>query len=552
MAVGTNGSGRKRLRFRPATIPVAPVADNDLVWDEGCCAADNYRALGERLAESGDLFRRSAYDGGLLLVLPDGGHRRITRATELAAIIVDRVRIWISKDADRKGGSLPAGHLNAMLQSMSFLRQFTPVDQATQVPLYLRDFTLVKPGYNDGGEGYRIYYAGPEVLVSDSLDTINKFLEIMDFQTNADRTNAVAAALTVTLRNHWPGGKPIVLATATKSHAGKDTIIAFATGPARSVSISYQGTNWAFERSFVGALKSNPDAAMVVIENARLDRRDRCIASAFLERTATDPEPFLFSTGTGAPVRIRNDIVLAISTNFGTVSEDILNRSLPIHLHPVGDVASRRSPIGNPRYEYLPANAEQIAAELRGMVERWKAAGQPLDEKVQHSFIQWAKTVGGILKVNGFTDFLGNYGVRRTSDDPVREALGLLGAYEFRDATAGEACGEWRRAGEWAEFAGELGLTRTLVPERDREKAASRSRALGIVLSVHAEETFTAEDESRVLTLRLEKSRHRENGDEAKVYYRFVLVGAEPLPEDSAPDAAVVAVEHVPEGTAES
>ena len=207
---------------------------------------------------------------------------------------------------------------------------------------------------------------GVEPEVATSFDAINKFLDVMEWESNADRTNAVAAALTVVLRNHFPGGKPIFCVTANKSHAGKDTVIAFATGDAGSVSVSYQQTNWALERSVVGALKTNPDTAVVVVENARLDRRERFIASAFLERIATDPEPFLFSTGTGAPVRRKNDLVLAISTNFGTFSEDGMNRNLPSRLNSVGDVARRQSPIGNPRHEYLPANKRQIAAELAG------------------------------------------------------------------------------------------------------------------------------------------------------------------------------------------
>ena len=164
----------------------------------------------------------------------------------------------------------------------------------------------------------------------------------------------------------------------------------------------------------MGATKTAPDVGMVVVENARLDRRDKFIASAFLERFATDPEPLLFSTGTGQPVRRRNDLVLAISTNFGTASEDLLNRSLSIHLHPQGDVANRKSPIGNPKLEFLPAKKDKIAAELRGMIERWKAAGKPLDDEVRHPFSVWAKVVGGILKANGFSRIFGNYGKRKT------------------------------------------------------------------------------------------------------------------------------------------
>ena len=422
-----------------------------------------------------DLYRRPGYASGLLLLLEDGKHVVIAKGAELAPVIVDRVPVMVLKGGKPKGSRIAAAHLNTMLGSETFLGQFRRVDQVTTTPAYLPDFTLTRPGLNEG-EGQRILYVGDEPVVSDSMDAINAFLDVMAFETEADRTNAVAGALTVLLRNHCLGGKPVLIVTANKSHAGKDTVITFAAGTAGSISISYQATNWAVERNFVGAVKSNPDVGVVVIENARLDRRDKFIASAFLERFATDPEPLLFSTGTGPPVRRRNDIVLAISTNFGSVSEDLMNRGLPVHLNPVGNVADRVSPIGNPRLEYLPANRERIAAELRGMVERWKAAGQPLDQDVRHPFSVWAKTVGGILRVNGFRGFLGNYGVRKTVDDPLRQGLGILGA---------QAPDKWLQASAWAKYVSDLGLVKAVIPPADQDSEAGRARGLGVVLKAH-------------------------------------------------------------------
>ena len=46
-----------------------------------------------------------------------------------------------------------------------------------------------------------------------------------------------------------------------------------------------------------------------------------------------------------------------------------------------------------------------------------------------------------------------------------------------------------------------------------------------------------------MLTLRLERSRHRQSGKEAKVYYRFVVVGEEALSVDGVQEAAVIAEE---------
>ena len=447
----------------------------------------------------------------------------ICKGAELAPVIVDRVRVEVWKGGKKKGSKIAAAHLNTMLGTETFLGQFRKVDLVTTTPAYLPDFSLTLPGLNEGDD-QRILYVGPEPVIADSFDAINAFLDVMAFETEADRTNAVAGALTVLLRNHLPGGKPVLLVTANKSQAGKDTLISFAAGTAGSISISYQATNWAVERNFVGALKSSPDVGVVVIENARLDRRDRFIASAFLERFATDPEPLLFSTGTGLPVRRRNDIVLAISTNYGSVSEDLMNRGLPIHLNPVGNVADRVSPIGNPRLEYLPANKERIAAELRGMVERWKAAGQPLDEDVRHPFSVWAKRVGGILRVNGFQDFLENYGVRKTVDDPLRQGLGLLGA---------QATDKWLQAAAWAKHVSDLGLVKAVIPPADQDSEAGRARGLGVVLKAHSGETFQTETETKKLTLRLEWRRGRFQGSDAQVRYRFVLLEEEDLPLDA-------------------
>ena len=494
-----------------------------LIWDEDDQAADNYRKLGERLSQFNDLYRRPGYASGLLLLLEDGKHVVIAKGADLAPVIVDRVPVLVFKGGKPKGSRINAAHLNTMLGTETFLGQFRRVDLVTTTPAYLPDFTLTRPGLNEG-DGQRILYVGPEPVVSDSLDAINAFLDVMAFETEADRTNAVAGGLTVLLRNHLPGGKPVLIVTANKSHAGKDTVITFAAGTAGSISISYQATNWAVERNFVGALKLNPDVGVVVIENARLDRGDRFLASAFLERFATDPEPLLFSTGTGPPVRRRNDIVLAISTNFGSVSEDLMNRGLPIHLNPVGNVADRVSPIGNPRLEYLPANKERIAAELRGMIERWKAAGQPLDEDVRHPFSVWAKRIGGILRVNGFRDFLGNYGVRKTVDDPQRKGLGLLGS---------QAPDEWLQASEWAKHVSKLGLVKAVIPPADQDSEAGRARGLGVVLKAHSGETFQTETETKKLTLRLEWRRGRFEGSDAQVRYRFVLIEQEDLPLDA-------------------
>ena len=133
----------------------------------------------------------------------------------------------------------------------------------------------------------------------------------------------------------------------------------------------------------------------------------------------------------------------------------------------MGNIADRVSPIGNPKLEYLPAHCEQIEAEFRGMIERWKEKGRPLDQTIRHPFTDWARTVGGILMVNGFADFLANYSQRRTADDPLRRGLGILGAARPD---------EWLTASDWSRLVVNLGLVTALIPEADRATDPGRAR----------------------------------------------------------------------------
>lgn len=156
------------------------------------------------------------------------------------------------------------------------------------------------------------------------------------------------------------------------------------------------------------------------------------------------------------------------------------------------------------------------------MVERWKAAGHPLDESVRHPMTPWARTVGGILQANGFQGFLANYSVRRVVDDPVRDALAHLG---------GARPGKALRPKEWAELAVSEGLVKVLISANERDSERGRERAIGVVLKRHLEETFEAATESRHLRVRLEGGNRRWTpGQNPHVRYVFTVVEEEALP----------------------
>ena len=112
-------------------------------------------------------------------------------------LIVDRIKMVVCK-AGRVVSELPtANHLNALLRSEQFLKNFRPVDEVTTHPLYRDDFSLAGPGYNDCGPGQRILYLGPEPTIADSIEIIDRFLGVMDFATTADALSVVRCSLTV-------------------------------------------------------------------------------------------------------------------------------------------------------------------------------------------------------------------------------------------------------------------------------------------------------------------------------------------------------------------
>ena len=117
-------------------------------------------------------------------------------------------------------------------------------------------------------------------------------------------------------------------------------------------------------------------------------------------------------------MRMRNELQ-AISTNFGTVSEEYPRTAACRSVWIPRGCGDRNSPIGNRGSKIFPANKERICARLRGMVETVESGRVRQHQDCPSSLTQWAKVIGGILKINAFSDFVSNYGVRKTSDDPI-------------------------------------------------------------------------------------------------------------------------------------
>lgn len=99
----------------PEPEPVSPGSDypeppslkntEEFDWYEDKPAVENYANLGEKLAAGGDLYRNTAYAGGLLLASSSKNvpPRPILDGKSLAAVIVDRLRIAVKSGGKIKG-----------------------------------------------------------------------------------------------------------------------------------------------------------------------------------------------------------------------------------------------------------------------------------------------------------------------------------------------------------------------------------------------------------------------------------------------------------------
>lgn len=517
---GSGGSDGEPLGDVMGVIPLRKgQKPQGFIWCVDHGARKNYTRLGQRLAAVGDLYRDEATGHGLVLVRADGTASHIGKGSQLAPLIVDRVSMRVVKEGKVVSELPTAAHLNAMLHAKAFLDQFRPVNEVTRTFFYAEGFVPLQPGYNDFGPGNRILFLGEAPSLARSTDTIRRFLRAMPFASEADATNTVAAALTVLFRRQWLGEKPLVQVTSTRSHSGKGTVTEFLRGVVPKADILYESQDWPMQSQFQRQVRLDADIGLVVFDNVRLDSaggRATMIRSAFLESFVTSAEVTLASPGAGEALRVENEYVVTLNTNDGALSPDLMNRSLPIHLAPVGDVQDRPSEIGNPKLEFLPQNRERIEAELNGMIQRWIEAGSPLDKEVKYPMIGWARTIGGILKANGFEGFLANYGSRKSHDDPIREAISILG---------GAKPGKALRPMAWANLAVEQGLAKILFSVNERDTPKGRERAIGRILKNNLEVVFEARTDTKRYRLKLEGGFRRwDAGKNPHTRYQFMVL----------------------------
>jgi hypothetical protein len=330
----------------------------------------------------------------------------------------DRVLVYEAANRNHAGIVLAAGATDPHVRGLTVI---------TPHPVYLPGFELASPGWKEG-----VFYDEPPDLAGLSpepdagviRDTLEDLLIDFPFKDEASRINFIGVLFTIMLRLAIVGNTPMAMILASLERTGKSKLAEVVVGllmlggytPAMQLS-AYDEEN---DKRILSLLLTG--GSVVHLDNLKEHIDSPSLASLL---TASVYRGRLL--GSSQMVELPNTLTLLATGNNVKSTGEIAKRCVPIILQPQTDAPERRTDFVHPDLDgYVRRQRRAALACLIGAVELWKRAGQPAGDIPMGGFEHWARTVGGVLKVLGYDQWLGN--VRRwvRDADPRGEDLRLL------------------------------------------------------------------------------------------------------------------------------
>ncbi|VTU02483.1 Putative DNA-directed DNA polymerase OS=Corynebacterium genitalium ATCC 33030 GN=HMPREF0291_11989 PE=3 SV=1 [Gemmataceae bacterium] len=452
-------SGRRVIVVEPETTPVSATM----------------RAVTDTLLGAGDCFRRADQ-----LVRVTGSEVvPVLSAAELAGLLNHHAEVQFVSGESAAFRPLPTSYASTWLNHPGEGHRLPRIALFTHNPVYTPDWRLAAPGY-DADSG--IYNAGPAVEPCDTTEHLDRLLADFCFRTPGDRTNYVGVLLTALLVPRFIGSKPAVLFNGNQPGLGKSVlaqIVAILRDGRPTETGTYNPNDEEFEKRLGAIVRRG--ATTIIIDNAKGTGRNPRIDSACLERSITDPVLSFRLLGYSREIRAENSHIFCLTANTPDVSRDLVTRSVVVGLYHEGDPATRAFTIPDPE-GYAEEHRVELLGELVGMVERWRAAGSPA-AAVCSRFNKkgWGPTVGGILQVAGYPDFLANAAAAAAELDDTRREFAALVA-----AMADQPQGTWT----CAELAGLADANRLFPAKGPEESPRGRATRIGMLAGRYVGERF--------------------------------------------------------------
>ena len=314
----------------------------------------------------------------------------------------------------------PVPLARALLQSTHATAGLPEIALFTNHPTYDQNWQISPPGYNASEQ---TYYSGERISPIKSQECLRYIVKDFLLKNDASRCNLVAMLLTAILRNKYRGDRPFGALTGNRPGIGKSLaskIVAIVAEGTFPESITYTRNQDDFEKN-IGARLVQRD--VVFVDNIKSNDP---VDSPVLERLITDDPISFRKLGFSQTITRPNTSIVLMTMNQATFCQDLISRLLPIEFYlEDGREPTDRKFSTDSLQDFVKENRTRILQELCGMIEVWKEQGQPLAKR-EFRFRQWAKEIGGILEVNGFSAFLTNLQTAQSEYSKDTSGLGIL------------------------------------------------------------------------------------------------------------------------------
>lgn len=296
-------------------------------------------------------------------------------------------------------------------------------------PIIDKDYNLI----NEGGYNSENYlYLDPErvINIDDSMSLeeadkiIEEFLSDFQFDSDADRANAIALGLTLMLRNSLPYGSlpPLFLITSDNPGSGKTTLASIIgiIAMGEVVGSTAIGESDAEMKKHLLA-EADLGTEFLIFDNASTRNKIDC---GTLASVVTGTKIRGRRLGVSQVIDTENKMTVCFTGNKISASGELVDRAVFIELTTDERAAERKFKTKAIISDTI-ANRDRLYSAFYTFFNEWKAAGANELEDTNHRQHQWEAVIGGIMKFVGeklgleyYGMFGDNYAKHKKASDP--------------------------------------------------------------------------------------------------------------------------------------
>jgi hypothetical protein len=351
-----------------------------------------------------------------------GARKFVEISSERARLLVDehvklaRWKTTAKKKPSRVFLASTNDEAKLVLAAAPHFPRVRPLQLLTRHPVFAgAEWSLVHPGWN---ESTGILYDEPEALVGiePARRTPHECAEFFDdllidfpFKDAASLQNFLGLLLTPLVAPAVGGCLPMHLVMSSLERVGKGLLITSILGHGvcgGPIAPFQLGTAEDEREKRITSLILGGATAIHLDNLPTKTVLDSAALSSLLTSRVWRGRPL----GHSRVPELPNNLILVGSGNNIRATGEVAKRCVPIWLDPQDDRPEERASFGHPDIvRYARETRPRILATLTGMVETWKSAGCPEGLSRLGGFEEWARSIGGIMRVAGFDSWLANY-----------------------------------------------------------------------------------------------------------------------------------------------